>query len=236
MKIISVISAHPGSGQTTIVVNLASGLARKGRRVLIADIGNNQKLRRWLNLQLNQVQDSITTVLEGRADLNIEKSNLGMDLVTLGHDYQEYKDFVAQLLALKTSAYDYVLIHPELKEVTEMLPKIPSAVLICTDLKLGNEVEALKNLEQCWRKSGGPADSFTLIVPNKINTKEWEHNTQQLFAIADHFGFAKIADPIPHCERVHDLPLDGRTVWDLSQENLREAFLRLVAAVDNIQN
>jgi len=234
MKMISVVSSHPGSGQTTIVVNLASGLARKGRHVLIADIGDNQKLRRWLSLQPQQVLDSITANLGSRVELNIEKSGLGMDLMTLRHVNGKYMDPVAQLLALETAQYDFVLIHPGTIESTEILPRTPAALLVCTDLKLGNEVETLKNLEQCWQESGGPADPVTLIVPNKINTKEWEHNTEQLFAIADHFGFSKIADPIPHCERVHELPLDGRTVWDLSQENLREAFQRLVSVVEII--
>ena len=73
-----------------------------------------------------------------------------------------------------------------------------------------------------------------LIISNKINTKEWEHNSQQLFALGDYFGYETLADPIPHCERIHDLPLTGWTVWDLQQENLKSAFTRLVATVEEL--
>ncbi len=45
MKTISVISKHSGCGQTMIVVNLASGLKRKGHRVLIIDSDPKGKIR-----------------------------------------------------------------------------------------------------------------------------------------------------------------------------------------------
>jgi len=47
-------------------------------------------------------------------------------------------------------------------------------------------------------QSLGKDNGIDLILPNKINTKEWEQNTQQLFTLADYFGYEKIADPIPH--------------------------------------
>ncbi|MEQ8236412.1 MAG: ParA family protein [Syntrophomonadaceae bacterium] len=234
MKTIAVVSAHPGSGQTTIVVNLASGLVRKGGHVLIVDPSNNQKLRRWLGLQPKADQGSASTGAASIGESNIEHSQLGIDLMSFSCNPAGRSENVDNQLALDIGAYEYILLHPSNKGDVDILSRIPAALLVCTDLKHDNELEELKGVELCWQESGGRTDSINLIVPNKINTKEWEHNTEQLFAMADYFGFEKIADPIPHCERVHDLPLDGRTVWDLSQENLREAFLRLVLAVENI--
>jgi hypothetical protein len=51
---------------------------------------------------------------------------------------------------------------------------------------------------------------------------------------AHYFGYERIADPIPHCERLHDLSLEGHTVWEISQENLQDAFLRLIQVVESM--
>lgn len=234
MKTIAVVSAHPGSGQTTILVNLASGLVRKGCQVLVVDPSNNKKLRHWLGLQSKPVQGSASTEPAMIGKSIIEHSRLGFDLMSFSSNPEGRCENLDNRLVMEIGTYEYTLLHPSSKGDVDILSCIPAALLVCTDLKNDNELEEIKKVELCWQESGGQSDSITLIVPNKINTKEWEHNTEQLFAIADHFGFEKIADPIPHCERVHDLPLDGRTVWDLSQENLREAFLRLVSAVEII--
>jgi hypothetical protein len=73
-----------------------------------------------------------------------------------------------------------------------------------------------------------------LVVLNKVNTKEWRNNTESFSLLADYFGYERISDPIPHCERIHDLPVDGRTVWELAQKNLHDAFMRLTEAVESL--
>ncbi len=44
-----------------------------------------------------------------------------------------------------------------------------------------------------------------------------------------------MADPIPYCERIHDLPLCNQTVWSLKQENIKDAFDRLLEIVVKIK-
>ena len=110
---------------------------------------------------------------------------------------------------------------------------LPYKLAVCTDLEHLDELGLSRTLQQ---KLGVEDDArpVDLIISNKINTKEWEHNSQQLFALGDYFGYETLADPIPHCERIHDLPLTGWTVWDLQQENLKSAFTRLVATVEEL--
>jgi cellulose biosynthesis protein BcsQ len=112
--ILLVISIHPGSGQTTVLVNLASGLVRQGKRVLIGELGSSPKLRDWLGV-----------------------------------------------------APDYC--------------------------RATNYSTTLDNLQAVRGTSSG----ISLIIPNRIDTREWDHNSRQLMALADNFGFDKIADPIP---------------------------------------
>lgn len=177
MKVISVISKYPGNGQTTVTVNLAAGLLRKGYRVLIGDWGNNEKLRKWLGITRQPDH--------GRS--KIVSSRLGIDILT-----------VENLLDLSKLEYDYLLFQPASNEDCRLLNNVADVVIACTDFSHANELKELQALESNLQNLEGKVDNISLVLPNKINTKEWEHNSQQLFALADYFGFERIADPIPH--------------------------------------
>jgi Mrp family chromosome partitioning ATPase len=58
MRTILIVAGHVGSGQTTVLVNLASGLAPKGYQVLIGDRGNQPKFNHWLRLDGKPDRDS----------------------------------------------------------------------------------------------------------------------------------------------------------------------------------
>ncbi|HRY12835.1 MAG TPA: AAA family ATPase [Syntrophomonadaceae bacterium] len=228
MKVITIINGHPGSGQTTVTVNLATGLLAKGRRVLILDWGNNQKLIQWLGTV--PLQTSQGCQAPGPP---ITSTRLGVDLLSFA--CVEGGQTVADALVpfMEGTDYEYILIHPASIEHAKQLIDLPYKLAVCTDLEHLDELGLIRTLQQNLgvEDDARPVD---LIISNKINTKEWEHNSQQLFALGDYFGYETLADPIPHCERIHDLPLTGWTVWDLQQENLKSAFTRLVATVEEL--
>ena len=197
MKAVAVIAKHPGSGQTTVLVNLASGLVRKGYRVLIGELGKSEKLRNWLEIGWED-----DTILEGditdtsRIKARILSSRLGIDLLpqVVEPDVQETP---LRLTCLEELDYDFLLLHPAGGEYYKFINTPAVSVIVCTDLSHDNELEELQTLEECLQ-SLGKDNGIDLILPNKINTKEWEQNTQQLFTLADYFGYEQIADPIPH--------------------------------------
>ena len=197
MKVVVVIAKHPGSGQTTVLVNLASGLVRKGYRVLIGELGRSEKLRNWLGIGWEH-----NTVMDGdipdtsRIKARILSSRLGIDLLpqVVEPDVQETP---LRLTCLEELDYDFLLLHPAGSEYYKFIDIPAVSVIVCTDLSHDNELEELQALEECLQ-SLGKDNGIDLILPNKINTKEWEQNTQQLFTLADYFGYEKIADPIPH--------------------------------------
>lgn len=195
IKVIMIISNRPACGQTTVAVNLASGLSRKGYRVLIGDTGNNEKLRHWLGIDRQDTGTKAAKPLEDK-QAKIFSSRLGIDLLELrlkpedsaAADYSPH---------LKKLAYDYLLLTPASNEDCQWLSAMADALIVCSDLAAANELEELKTLEELWRASRINAGGIDLILPNKINTKEWEHNIEQLSILADYFGFEHIADPIP---------------------------------------
>jgi cellulose biosynthesis protein BcsQ len=196
-KVISVISIYSGCGQTTVVVNLASGLALKGYRVLIGYLGHSEKLNNWLGISDKQEQTIDKNDIINNIQTTILHSPLGIDMVKLDIRPGNSSGPFVSLPALEKLDYDYLLLHPGHKEDCMLLKTISDSVIVCTSLSHANELEELQTLEEYLRDSAGKANSIDLILPNKIDTKEWEHNSYQLFALADYFGYEKIADPIP---------------------------------------
>ncbi|ABI68856.1 ParA family protein [Syntrophomonas wolfei] len=196
IKVIMIISNRPACGQTTVAVNLASGLSRKGYRVLIGDTGNNKKLCHWLGIDRQEAGTKAAKPLEDIAQAKIFSSRLGIDLLEVllnpgGFAAANYSPHLEKL------AYDYLLLAPASSEECNCLSAMADALIVCSDLTAANELEELKNLEELWRASRINAGGINLILPNKINTKEWEHNIEQLSILADYFGYEHIADPIP---------------------------------------
>lgn len=228
MKVITIVNSHAGSGQTTVTVNLAAGLLAKGHRVLILDWGRNEKLRHWLGVELppnDAGLDSSNPTTTTRWGVNL-----------LSRADEDPKQSTAELVrSLQAAAvYDYLLIHPASPEYREAALGLESRLAICTDLEHPDELGSIQALQQCLSGDALVLKPVDLIISNKINTKEWEHTSQQLFGLGDYYGYRVLADPIPHCERIHDLPLAGRTVWELQQENLKSAFARLVETVEEL--
>ena len=196
IKVIMIISNRPACGQTTVAVNLASGLSRKGYRVLIGDTGNNEKLRHWLGIDRQDTGTKAAKPYLEDKQAKIFSSRLGIDLLELRLKPEDYAaaDYSPNLEKL---AYDYLLLTPASSEDCQWLSAMADALIVCNDLAAAYELEELKTLEELWRASRINAVGIDLILPNKINTKEWEHNIEQLSILADYFGFEHIADPIP---------------------------------------
>ena len=218
--IILVLSAHANAGQTTITVNLASALARQGHRVLIAEKGENKKLRAWLGF-------------DRAADRPMPSSGQmmpGTVATRIGTDFWMMKD-AERILPEIAVDYEYVFLLPATSAGCENLLPRCDRILVCCSLEEKDTARQVVDLDQHLSSLTGRPQPIDLVVMNKINTKEWHNNLECFSLLADHFGEERIADPLPHCERIHDLPLDGRTVWELSQENLQDAFMRLIEII-----
>ncbi|MEA1962093.1 MAG: hypothetical protein U9N81_12650 [Bacillota bacterium] len=122
----------------------------------------------------------------------------------------------------------------ERKEDLMIAAQLADNVIACTDLKHEDETCRLEKLQKELEVHSNGKRGINLVLPTKINTNEWESNTNNLFAIGDYFGYERIADLLPFCERIHDLPKDGKTVWQLRQKNIQDAFNRLLERVEDL--
>ncbi|MCX5779552.1 MAG: hypothetical protein NTV45_01755 [Firmicutes bacterium] len=197
MKIVSMISIHPGSGQTTVLVNLASGLARQGKQVLIGELGPSPRLRDWLGVVPDSCLATDSAVTPDKLKTNICSSRLGMDFLTWVTSPPAYLQIDSVRTKLEQWGYDYLFLHPATAQACHSSTPIADKIVVCTDLRQENELRKLQVLDQNLQAAAGKSPGISLIVPNRIDTREWDHNSRQLMVLADYFGVDKIADPIP---------------------------------------
>lgn len=223
METISLISTHPGAGLTTVAVNLGTALARLNKKVLINSQVDNPKLNLWLN------NPEPINVLKPASDDDFEKnifaSRLGIDLLTVETaDYNTPESISSFKALIQNLGYDYYL-HIFNSDCSFNLISNDDKIFICTDLIDSDEIDNLIELDKKLKNHAKCAD---LIIPVKLDPKEWEKNSTKLLALGEYFGYEIIADMIPACERIHDLAKDGKSIWDINQLVLQNAFRQLV--------
>ena len=166
-KIISVINQKGGVGKTTTVINLASGLTMKGKKVLVIDLDPQGNATTGLGLSNTENSElTIYTVLNGNKkiseviqstkfdNLNLVSSNVdlsGLEVETAGDSRRAFKlkDELGSILNDSGGLYDYILIDcpPSLSLLT-IMALVASDELI---VPLQTEFFALEGLTQLMK-------------------------------------------------------------------------------------
>lgn len=193
MQVLAMLSVRPGSGQITVLVNLASGLVRQGKRVLIGQLGASLKLLDWLGVAV--AGDSGDSDLAGTlasAANQIRSARFGLDLLNIPLSPAGQNSLETLQPVLAQLGYNYLILNFTLPEAGAFVP--PQArLLVCTDLQGENEAAEIQKLQHKLQSN----NQISLIIPNRINPKEWVHNNEQLSALGEHFGYEKLVDPLP---------------------------------------
>ena len=166
-KIISVINQKGGVGKTTTVINLASGLSMKGKKILVIDLDPQGNATTGLGLSNTENSElTVYSVLNGNKkiseviqptkfdNLNLVTSNVdlsGLEVETAGDSRRAFKlkDELASILNDAGASYDYILIDcpPSLSLLTIM-------ALVASDelvVPLQTEFFALEGLTQLMK-------------------------------------------------------------------------------------
>jgi hypothetical protein len=206
MKTFLFLSSRPQVGKTTVIINTGTALQRSGFRVLLINLKKDDIFRNWLNLPEPPPGHSM-----------IGATHLGPDAVAGTH--LPSSDLGAN--------YDYMLIEDDFIGAPLRTRSLKTDAVCCcfetgqenlNDLTALAEELALHNLD------------VNLYIPCKTLPGEWEATSSLLMALAEHIGWEKIADPLPYCEAIHDLPLLHSSLWDLPSQyrNRQEAFSSLL--------
>ena len=139
-KIISIINQKGGVGKTTTVINLAAGLAMKGKKILVIDLDPQGNATTGLGLSNTENPElTIYSVLNGNKkisevvqstkfdNLNLVTSNVdlsGLEVETAGDSRRAFKlkDELTSFLHASRASSDYILVDcpPSLSLLTIM--------------------------------------------------------------------------------------------------------------------
>jgi chromosome partitioning protein len=167
MQIISVINQKGGVGKTTTVINLAAGLAKQNKKILVIDLDPQGNATTGLGLSnLENSTDTIYGVLNGAKEISeiIKKTEFkNLDLITSNVDLSGLEVETADdsnrafILKLKLTAYlnnssgsyDYILIDcpPSLSLLTVMALVSSHSLVV----PLQTEFFALEGLTQLMK-------------------------------------------------------------------------------------
>ena len=166
-KILSIINQKGGVGKTTTVINLAAGLAIKGKKILVIDLDPQGNATTGLGLSNTDNSDiTIYSVLNGTKNisdvihktkienLDLVTSNVdlsGLEVETAGDNRRAFilKDQIMAYLNNSSASYDYVLIDcpPSLSLLTIMALVASNSLLV----PLQTEFFALEGLTQLMK-------------------------------------------------------------------------------------
>lgn len=208
MEIITILSPTPGCGKTTLAVNLASGLYHQGFKVLLITPAENPVMQQWSGI----------TATTG---LTPQKSYLPIDIVFSYSNDLDFKQF---------AEYDYIIVDAGNRKETWNTAIINTGLILCAIEAGTGDVPLLISLDHYIMDITNQDKSIDLIIPYKARAAEWEHNFRQFSELVEHFGEQRIANMIPFCEAIHDLPLEKKSVWDLPPRyrNRQAAFEQLL--------
>ena len=164
MQIISIINQKGGVGKTTTVINLAAGLSKLNKKILVIDLDPQGNATTGLGLSnVDDSGDSIYSVLNGSkkisdvikktqfTNLNIITSNVdlsGLEVETADDSNRAFilKTKLTAYINNSRGSYDYVLIDcpPSLSLLTVMALVSSSSLLV----PLQTEFFALEGLTQ----------------------------------------------------------------------------------------
>jgi chromosome partitioning protein len=227
-KIIAVLNQKGGVGKTTSTINIAAGIAREGKTVLIIDLDPQANATSGLGITRAQSEKSIYEVMVSNlpATEAIIKTRIsGLYILpaktTLAAAEQELVSVMSRETVLKQSvgtlAFDYILIDcpPSLGLLSINALTVAESVLI----PVQTEFYALEGLgllmQTIQRVQAGLNPDLKLlgIVMTMVDARN-SLSAQVISEVKKHFGEYVFNTFIPRNVRLAEAPSYGKTVFE----------------------
>jgi len=171
MRIVLITSVQPGAGKTTVAVNVACGLARRGYPTALVDLGRGQAAKLWLD-KVAPDPDLLVYAGEELNQVNLEEPE---------------RQFAGEFIIV-----DLELTHPA---APGLLPKADLIWVVAHPGGSSLDFATLHELDEHVRIARG--SGVDQCIPAQINLREWENNDRNLMALLEFYGEDRIASPVP---------------------------------------
>lgn len=224
MRKICVINQKGGVGKTTTAVNLAAGLARENRRVLLIDIDPQGNV--YTSLKAEKKKD-IYDFLFNNAKADECITNLGKNLflmmssetLTKAEVHLQTKEnkhlHLSEKLKEVEGKFDYVILDcpPSLGIMNQnaILYSEEAFIPVSTDYL---SYDALKKMIEAINDINSFYDHFcrvSKIIPTMFDKRNKLAKDILNLINSDHYGV--VADPIRTCSKVKESPQKGKSVF-----------------------
>jgi chromosome partitioning protein len=202
LGIVAVANQKGGVGKTTTVIELASGLARSGSRVLAVDGDPQGNLSLFFGGgEAHDLGDLIGDLCSGKAvraeDYLVRKVRRGIDLLPAKHrllrrersdvDILAAAPAFAELLAGLKSAYDWILIDtsPSNGALERLLVRASEAVIVPLEFQLFSVTgleSILEDVAACAEEAGHPIRVHALCFTKAENRVARVESYRQFFS------------------------------------------------------
>jgi chromosome partitioning protein len=225
MRKIAVALSKGGVGKTTTAINLAAGLARAGRRVLLVDLDTQGQAAKALGLQpavgLAEVvadgvppEQAVTIAREGLWLLAGGRSLAGLKRVIARKDFGG-EQTMAEALAPVDGSYDVVLVDtaPAWDTLTVNALFYAGEVLIPVSLEvmaLQGLIEFVRALDPIQRYHPGLTLRYILPTFMDRRVKKSEEIRSQL----ESYYAELVCEPIRYNVRLSEAPGYGQTIFE----------------------
>lgn len=247
-KILSIVNQKGGVGKTTTAINLASFLARFGKKVLLVDLdpqGNAtsglgidkhtlEKSTYHLLIELAQVKEVLLPTGRGKLELlpsNIHLAGAELELVAL-----ENREFLLKqaLLSVKNQ-YDFILIDcpPSLSLLTLNALVASDGMIITTQAEyyaLEGLTQLVSTIEIVTQKMNPQLKIFGLLLTMYDQRMSLAQQVER--EVRQHFGEKVFQINIPRNVRLSEAPSHGLNIAEYdSKSKGAEAYHQLAKEV-----
>jgi chromosome partitioning protein len=228
MRVIAVLNQKGGVGKTTTAINLAAGIARSGKSVLLIDLDPQANATSGLSIDKQTLQRSSYSVITGQHEAGdtiletyIENLRVMPAIPSLAAAEQELVELPSRESLLKNAiaslAYDYIIIDcpPSLGLLSL------NALVAATDVLIPVQTEyyALEGLSllmqtiQRVQTNLNPQLKLLGVVMTMVDNRN-ALSSQVINEVKKHFTTSVFKTLIPRNVRLAEAPSYGKTIFD----------------------